>query len=235
MITIDEKINDINNSLENVRDMMLGLDTSLKEYTLNDNNTFNKVKISKLINTLLFYIMQENPLYNKNDLKFYKYCLTSMVYFASNIEALPIENINFKMLISIADIIDCDPEVFADLVANSYFTMKPNFMLATFDGVENLDNITEEELSNANLTAATKEQEIELRKQWEKEHPNALLADEILEYNQTFFNNYDSIPDDFYAVIENVIYKFLNDEKKGYYNKDYLVKIQNDLLDAMTK
>ena len=108
-------------------------------------------------------------------------------------------------------------------------------MLATLDGVEDHNNITEEDLANANLTVATKEQEVELRKQWEKEHLNALLADEILEYNQTFFDNYDSIPDDFYAVIENVIYKFLNDEKKGFYNKEYLEKIQKELFDAMTK
>ena len=70
MITVDDKIKNINDSLEEIRDIMLGLDTSLAPYTLDENNIFDKEKILKLVDTLLFYIMQENPLYNKNDLKF---------------------------------------------------------------------------------------------------------------------------------------------------------------------
>ena len=43
-MTVDEKIKNINDSLENIRDMMLGLDTSLAEYTLDENYNFDKKK-----------------------------------------------------------------------------------------------------------------------------------------------------------------------------------------------
>ena len=235
MITVDDKIKNINDSLEEIRDIMLGLDTSLAPYTLDENNIFDKEKILKLVDTLLFYIMQENPLYNKNDLKFYRYCLTSMLFFSSNIEALPLENINFKMLLATADIIDSDPETYSELVVNAYFTMKPNFMLANLDGIDDISNITEEDLANAKLTAATKKQEEAIRKEWEKDHLNSQFAEEILSYDQKFLENYDAIPDDFYPVIEKVIYKFLNDEGKGFYDDKYLTKIRKSLLTAIEK
>lgn len=235
MITIDDKIKNVNDSLEEIRDIMLGLDTSLAPYTLDKNNIFDKEKILKLVDTLLFYIMQENPLYNKNDLKFYRYCLTSMLFFSSNIEALPLENINFKMLLATADIIDSDPEAYSELVANAYFTMKPNFMLANLDGIDDISNITEEDLANAKLTAATKKQEEAIRKEWEKDHLNSQFAEEILSYDQKFLENYDAIPDDFYPIIEKVIYKFLNDEGKGFYDDKYLTKIRKSLLTAIEK
>lgn len=235
MITIDDKIKNINDSLEEIRDIMLGLDTSLAPYTLDENNNFDKKKLLKLVDTLLFYVMKENPLYGKNDLMFYKYCLTSMLFFSSNIEALPLDNINFKMLLATADIIDADPETYSELVANAYFTMKPNFMLANLDGVEDTSKITEEDLVNAKLTAASKQQEEAIRKEWEKDHLNSQYAEEILEYDKKFLENYNLIPDDFYPVIESVIYKFLNDEQKGFYDDKYLNRIKKSLMTAMDK
>lgn len=234
-MTIEEKIEDINDSLEKVRDIMLGLDTPLHSYTLDENNVFDKKKILKLVDTLLFYIMQENPLYNKDDMRFYRYCLTSMLFFSSNIEALPEDSVCFKTVLAVADVIDTDPETYAELISNAYFTLRPNFMLAALDDVADPDNVTEEELKNATLTMATKEQETELRKQFEEDHPNAKFAEEILKYDEKFLENYNFIPDDFYSIIEKVLYKFLNDEGKGFYDKNYLKRIKKSLLTAIDK
>lgn len=236
-MTTNDKITMINDSLESIRDIMLGLDKSIVPYTLDKNNNLDKQKVFKLVDTLLFYIMQENPLYNKEDLKFFRYSVSSMIFFTANIEAMPLEHMTFKMLLSTADIIDSDPETYSELISNAYFTLKPDFMLANLDdtNIKNPSNLTEEDLSHAKLTVATKAQEKAIRKQWEEKHLNSKLADEILEYNQKLFESYDSIPDDFYPAFEMSLYKFLNDEELSFFDEKYLNRINSSLMKAIEK
>lgn len=221
---VAEKIYKANTVLEAARDRMLGFDTPLAGYTVGEDGNIINSRVRKLTDTILLYILKEDPLLNKDEIRFIKTALLSAFYFASNREALPDCSLTFKMALAAVNIIEEDPESYAELVSTEYFTLRPNFMVANLDG-EEIGDGEEFEIEATKLMEIGEDQEEEIRKNWEKEHPNALLADEILTNDQMLFELLDDMPEQLYALTELAVCAFLDDEKK--YDWEFFEKISD--------
>lgn len=208
-----EKIYNANLVLEAARDRMLGFNTPLSEYTIGDDGNIIKNKVKKITDTILLYILREDPLLNKNEIRFIKTALLSIFYFASNRESLPEGSLTFKTALSAASILEEAPDDYAELITAEYFTLHPDFMMANLDG-EATEEGQEIEIEVEKLMKISEEQENEIRKGWEKDHPNSLLAEEILANDQKLFETYEDMPEQFYTLIETALCAFLADEKK---------------------
>lgn len=236
-LTVFDKVGSIDVYLENLRDAMLGLDEPMGPYILNDNGDLDRNKIYKLTDTFMLYIMNGNPLYNKNELLFYRYCFLSMFFLAGSRECYDKNEPSiFKIILSFVDIMIGDMRIYAQLAAENYNSLKPTFVelknaTMSEDGIIILDEGEKEVKINK---LGKKEAEM-ASKDWGIEHPNSLYADEILKINEKLLEFTKFRPEDFAEAIEYCLYAFLDGENKGYYSEGYLENITSLLFDELEK
>lgn len=235
-LTVFDKVEAIDSNLEFMRDVMLGLDESMGPYILNGKGDIDKVKVYKLTDTFMLYIMNGNPLYNKNELMFYRYAFLSMFMLAGSRECYDDDHIIFKIILSFVDTMLCDMRVYAEMAATNYSSLSPTFVELDNASINDDGTIVlnegEDKVKFKDLPSNKKEQ---AKKDWETEHPNSLIAEEFLKINEKLLDYCAYRPNDFADAIEYALYAFLNDEGKGYYDDDFFVKITEMLVENMEK